>query len=144
MYGGGRYDNLIGLFSDQKLTGVGFAMGDMTLLEFLEGWDLLPKLEQQVDYFVTLWPAQTTELQTKYTAKSMEVSQRIRQEGKTCLAQLDPSTMISQQLSNASKKGAKKAVIIGEKEMEKSTVSIKDLETGEQREIPFEKFLKSL
>ncbi len=144
MYGGGRYDNLIGLFSTEKLTGVGFAMGDMTLLEFLEGWNLIPQLNQEIEYFVTLWPAQSTEKQTKYSVKTVEIAQKIREKGKTCITQLEPTTSISQQLSTASKKGAKNAIIIGEKEMEKNTLSVKNLETGEQKEIPFVKFLASI
>ena len=144
MYGGGRYDNLIGLFSDQKLTGVGFAMGDITLLEFLKEWNLLPQLEQQVEYFVALWQSRDSNQQTKYTAKTMEIAQKIRQAGYSCLTQLDYRTSISQQLATASKKGIKKAIIAGEKELEKNTIGIKNLTTGEQKEIPFEEFLENL
>jgi histidyl-tRNA synthetase len=54
MFGGGRYDNLVGLFGKEKLSGVGFGMGDVTLRDFLETHGLLPKLPGAVDVFVTL------------------------------------------------------------------------------------------
>ncbi|MEK7690938.1 MAG: histidine--tRNA ligase, partial [Bdellovibrionota bacterium] len=54
MFGGGRYDNLIGLFGNQKLSGVGFGMGDVTLENFLEIHGLKPSLPTGVDVLVTL------------------------------------------------------------------------------------------
>lgn len=145
MYGGGRYDNLIGLFSDEKLSGVGFGMGDMTLLEFLEGWNLLPQLSQDVEYFVTLWPAREKDQDnTELVTKSMEIAGKIREKGKTCIAQLESDISISQQLSIASKKGARKVIIIGENELKQNTLSVKNLEDGSQKEIPLEEFLSEL
>src|SRR3990167_2898289 len=43
MFGGGRYDGLISLFIDKKVPAVGFAPGDITLMEFLKSWNLLPE-----------------------------------------------------------------------------------------------------
>ncbi|MGE4233580.1 MAG: histidine--tRNA ligase [Bacteriovoracia bacterium] len=43
MFGGGRYDNLVGMFGKNTLSGVGFGMGDVTLQNFLETHQLLPK-----------------------------------------------------------------------------------------------------
>ncbi len=36
LFGGGRYDNLVGLYSNQRIPGFGFGMGDVTLFDFLE------------------------------------------------------------------------------------------------------------
>ncbi|HOP26496.1 MAG TPA: histidine--tRNA ligase [Candidatus Sabulitectum sp.] len=41
--GGGRYDNLVGLFGSKKISGVGFGMGVLTLTLFLETYGLIPK-----------------------------------------------------------------------------------------------------
>lgn len=43
MLGGGRYDNLTSLFGVEKIGGVGFGMGDVTMRDFLETHGLLPK-----------------------------------------------------------------------------------------------------
>lgn len=41
MLGGGRYDNLTGMFGGEAITGIGFGMGDVTMRDFLETHDLL-------------------------------------------------------------------------------------------------------
>ncbi len=43
MFGGGRYDNLFDMFSQESMPAVGFGMGDVTLRDFLETHDLLPE-----------------------------------------------------------------------------------------------------
>ncbi len=45
LFGGGRYDDLTSLFSPQRIPGIGFAMGDVTLMDFLEVHGLLPAPE---------------------------------------------------------------------------------------------------
>jgi len=48
LFGGGRYDNLTELFSDDKVPAVGFGMGDVTLLDFLTTHNLLPEYQSEV------------------------------------------------------------------------------------------------
>ncbi len=132
MFGGERYDDLINLFTDEKLSGTGFAMGDMTLLAFLEGWNLVPQLQQEIDFLVTLWPEDPSD---KYLAKSLKVSQALRQKGKSCLTWLEKGTSISQQLRFANKRRAKNAIIIGEKELKTELLTVKNMMTGEQKEV---------
>ena len=48
MFGGGRYDNLVGLFvKNAKISGVGYGMGDVTLENFLVTHDLVPDLDNE-------------------------------------------------------------------------------------------------
>jgi len=141
MYGGGRYDNLVELFSDEKLPGVGFAMGDITLLEFLEGWGLMPKLTQELDYFVTIWPSSNEEEQKEFIAQSMWISQKLRKMRKSCVTCMENNYSISQQLRIASKKGARKVVIIGPEELRTKKILIKDLSLETQESLPLEAFL---
>ena len=54
MFGGGRYDNLVGLFGKDRLPGVGFGMGDVTLQHFLETHGLVPTIASAVDVFIGL------------------------------------------------------------------------------------------
>jgi histidyl-tRNA synthetase len=142
MYGGGRYDNLIQLFSEEKIGGVGFAMGDMTLLEFLEGWNLLPNTEQEIDFLVTLWPSEAKS--QEYLSNTLKVARKIREKGKKVINWIQPGTSISDQLSYANKENIKKVVIQGERELEKGTISVKDMATEKQKEVKLEKFLKDL
>ncbi len=43
LIGGGRYDNLTSMFSDEPVSGIGFGMGDVTMRDFLETHKLIPK-----------------------------------------------------------------------------------------------------
>ncbi len=129
MFGGERYDDLVNLFSDEKLTGTGFAMGDITLTEFLKGWNLLPNISQNIDYFVTVWPDDPKNV---FLAKSLDVSRKLRERGKSVICSLEKGVSISQQLSDANKIDADKAVIIGEQELKEEVFSVKDLKTGTQ------------
>ena len=129
--GGGRYDNLINLFSEEKLTGTGFAMGDITLQDFLLTWNLLPGFESECEYLVTLWPSEDT----KFLEKTLEVSNILRGKGKNVSTWLEKNTKLDKQLKYADKKGFKYAVIIGENEIKKNTIMIKDMVTKNQSEI---------
>ena len=52
--GGGRYDNLLSLFSSESLPAVGFAMGDVTLRDFLEIHNLLPRYAPATELMIAV------------------------------------------------------------------------------------------
>ncbi|MBI2620906.1 histidine--tRNA ligase, partial [candidate division WWE3 bacterium] len=113
MYGGGRYDNLVSEFADENLPGVGFAMGDITLLEFLKGWNLLPTFAPETQYLITLWPSQDSQ----YAKASFEAASALRKNGKNVELWTEPNTKLDKQLKYADKKGIPFVVIIGENEL---------------------------
>ena len=131
--GGGRYDDLISLFGDEKLTGTGFAMGDITLVDFLKTWGLLPKFDENAGYFITLWPSEDQ----KYFDKTLEVSNILRKKGFEVSTWLEKNTKIEKQLKYADKKGFEFVVIIGENEREKGTVIVKNMKEKTQKEVKF-------
>src|SRR5690606_29499050 len=51
LFGGGRYDNLLGLFSKNELSGAGFGLGDVTLQNFLETHGLVPDFASFYDVY---------------------------------------------------------------------------------------------
>ena len=142
MFGGERYSDLINLFTDIPLSGTGFAMGDMTLLEFLRGWNLVPELSQDIDYLVTLWPKDNTGKDegndNKRVATAFKIARKLREKENKVITWLEPTASISQQLSYASKKGVKNVVIRGDEEVEKGIVSVKNMSTGKQKEVSLE------
>lgn len=129
--GGGRYDDLISLFGNERLTGTGFAMGDITLQDFLQTWNLLPIFENECEYFVTLWPSEDE----KFMEKTLEVAELLRSKGKTISTWLEKDTKIEKQLKYADKKGFKYVIIIGENEIQKDVVIIKNMVEKTQEEI---------
>lgn len=127
MFGGGRYDNLVGLFGNYKLSGVGFGMGDVTLRHFLETHGLLPAAESFVDVFVSL---PTLELR----AKAESVARELREAGMRVMTPLEAGGF-GTQLKLASKHGARFAVLFGEAELAQGQILLKDLKSGEQRSV---------
>ena len=129
--GGGRYDDLIGLFGNEKLTGTGFAIGDITFSDFLQTWDLLPKINDNIDYFITLWPSENPQ----FTLTALEIARVLREKGFKVFSWLDKNTKIDKQLKLADKKGAKFTVIVGENELKDNTLLVKDMKEKSQSEV---------
>lgn len=128
LFGGGRYDNLIGLFGKQQLSGMGFGMGDVILRSFLETHKLLPAIDAAPDVFVS-HPAR------EYFSLSMQVSEQLRSSGLSVAQALD-SEGFSTQLKTASKLGVRFCVLLGEAELRQGQVVVKDLRSGEQKTLP--------
>ncbi|MCM2277927.1 MAG: histidine--tRNA ligase [Oligoflexia bacterium] len=124
MFGGGRYDNLVGLFGKERLPGVGLGMGDVTLRNFLEIHGLLPKLEGTIDVFVGL-----PRLELRATAEG--IARACRERGLNVMTPLTADGF-GAQLKQASKHGARFAVLLGERELAEGKVIVKNLATGEQ------------
>jgi histidyl-tRNA synthetase len=129
--GGGRYDDLIGLFGEEKLTGTGFAVGDITFSDFLQTWNLLPEIDDDTDYFITLWPSENSQ----FLFKSLEISKILREKGFKVSMWLDKNTKIDKQLKYADKIGAKFTIIVGENELKNDTILVKKMKEKSQSEI---------
>jgi histidyl-tRNA synthetase len=124
MFGGGRYDNLVGLFGNYKLSGVGLGMGDVTLWNFLETHKLLEPQGSGVDVFVSLPKSDLRGL-------AMKLARECRDKGLRAVSPLSIEGF-GAQLKQASKLGARYAVLFGDKELAAGQVLVKDLAKGEQ------------
>ena len=129
MFGGGRYDNLVGLFGKDKLSGIGFGMGDVTLRDFLDTHGLLPKMESAVDVFVSL-PKEEFHAQAETLARSL------RAKGLRVVTPLEVAGF-GEQLKQAVKLGARFAVLFGDTEFAVGKAIVKDLEKNSQVEVAF-------
>lgn len=138
--GGGRYDDLITVFQEEKLTGTGYAMGDITLQDFLEGWKLLPKFKAECEYLVTLWPSEDP----KFLDKTLQFSKILREKDKNVQTWLEKNTRLDKQLKFADKKGIKYVVIIGDNEIADNSVTIKNLQDSTQETKPWENSLSDI
>ncbi|MGZ3687871.1 MAG: histidine--tRNA ligase [Bdellovibrionota bacterium] len=124
MFGGGRYDNLVGLFGNHKLSGVGFGMGDVTFEDFLTTHALMPKFQNPVDVFVGL-------PKPELRGRAEEICQALRARGLKVMTPLS-SDGFGVQLKAAAKHGARFAVLLGESELAEGKVVVKDLNAGTQ------------
>lgn len=125
LYGGGRYDKLTDLFEGaEPLPATGFAMGDVTLIKFLESWNLLPQFKNNTVALVTLFP--------KLEKESLKLCQELRNKNVACELYLSEKDSLDKQIKYADKKGIPYVLIIGEKEIKENGVTIKNLRTGKQ------------
>ncbi|MEW6058167.1 MAG: histidine--tRNA ligase, partial [Bdellovibrionota bacterium] len=130
LFGGGRYDNLVGMFSGKPLPGVGFGMGDVTLRQFLETHGLLPNLKSPHGIFVAhlgeaeLIAAQTLarELRQFFENHSLEIP---------VLTSLSPEKP-RKVFSSAEKLAARAVVFVGPDDVRAGRCPMKDLIHGDQ------------
>ncbi len=130
MFGGGRYDNLVGLFGKDKLSGVGLGMGDVTLRNFLETHKLLPEMKAPIDVFVSL-------PKVEYRVHAEKIARSLREQGLKVSTPLEAGGF-GAQLKLATKHGARFAVLLGESELAEGKVVVKDLTLGQQSVVAIE------
>ncbi|MEJ2251493.1 MAG: histidine--tRNA ligase [Candidatus Lokiarchaeota archaeon] len=140
IFGGGRYDDLLSLFSDEKLSGIGFGMGLLMLKLFLETYDLLPEDLEEYDYSDTVYLVSVNE---KVSSYALKIANKVRREGFPCI--LDYRFQgVGNQFSKANELGVYVSCIIGPKEMESNSVTLKNMISEEQKNIKFESIIEEI
>jgi histidyl-tRNA synthetase len=130
--GGGRYDDLTGLFGVPNIPGVGISFGVDRIYDVMEELGLFPAdiyLGTQVLFF---------NLGAEESKAAFQLMQQLRNKG-TRSELYHESVKFDKQFKYAEKKNIPFAVIIGSKELETKTCSIKDLRTGNQQMISWDK-----
>jgi len=135
--GGGRYDNLIGIFLENSIPACGFAFGFDRLLEAGNELNLFPKKSTATKVLVTIFSK-------NFIEKSIKVAAFLRDKNINTELFLNPEKKLDKQLKYADKKGIPYVLILGEEEVKKNVVKLKDLKTGSQKEFSLEEALKIL
>jgi histidyl-tRNA synthetase len=130
LFGGGRYDNLLEIFDEENIPAFGLGWGDVTTLNYLETYNLLPDIGSTSDVFIPLMDKSLYEEVSK-TAQYLR-GKEIRTE-----IQLNP-TKLSKQLKYANRKNFPWVIIIGEDEIEQKKVVLKNMKETEQRLLTLE------
>jgi histidyl-tRNA synthetase len=133
MFGGGRYDNLVGLFvKNAKISGVGYGMGDVTLENFLVTHNLVPDL----------YEAETKVLVVRFDDVPMEhyvaITDKLRDAGITSTVYVGVKKF-GKQLDYAIKEHYSHVVILGASELEAGVVKVKDLNARTESEVAADK-----
>ncbi|MEK7450708.1 MAG: histidine--tRNA ligase [Patescibacteria group bacterium] len=137
--GGGRYDNLIGMFAGKQIPAVGFAFGFDRLVEAMGELNLFPKDLQTTKVLVTIFSPELL-------SKSAEITALLRAKGINTEIYLEEDAKMDKQLKYADKKQIPYVVIIGPDEVSKNMVTLKNMQTRGQKTIPqneIEKLLAS-
>ena len=129
--GGGRYDNLTGIFGLPNISGVGISFGADRIYDVLKGLDKFPKdaIEGTKLLFSNMGSAET--------AYALPIAAQLRSQGISCEIYPD-NTKLKKQFDYATKKGIRYFAIIGEDEIKAGEVTLKDLTTGTQQRVPKE------
>lgn len=131
IFGGGRYDDLLSLFSDEKITGTGFGMGVYMLSLFLRSYNLIPEDITEKDYSDTIYIASVNEDVSIY---AIELARIIREEDFPCIIDYRFKNL-KNQLKKANELGVLVTLIVGPDEMEKNRVTVKNMVSEEQKTI---------
>ena len=126
--GGGRYDDLTGIFGLPDMSGVGISFGADRIYDVLSGLDKFPKdaIEGTKVLFSNMGPQEA--------AYSLPVMRELRAAGVNCEIYPD-NVKLKKQFDYAVKKGIPYLAIVGGDEMARGTVSLKNLATGEQQTV---------
>lgn len=128
LFGGGRYDDLTSLFSAQQIPGIGFGMGDVTLMDFLATHDLLPAPASAAE--VAVLP-----IEAALHPAARSIAAMLRAAGHRVTLPVEPRKL-GAELKKAGQAGASVAVIVGAEEWNRGELTIRDLRTREQHTEP--------
>ena len=135
LFGGGRYDGLVGLFGAEPLSAVGMAPGYSMMEIFLQTHELLPKLGSSTDvYLVVLAGAEkgAADLARKLRAEQINVEVDIT------------GRKADKQLKTAIKKNIGYIVFVGESELESEVYPMRHVGSSEDESVSFERMVSKL
>lgn len=135
--GGGRYDELVGMFSSQSVPSCGFSLGLERILLLMEEQGMFPeKLAGQPQVLVTQFDESTV-------MASMQLAQQLRAVG--LRVDLYPDTdRYGRQFKYAEERRIRYALLLSPRELENTVVAVKDLVTGEQVEVAHDQLVSWL
>lgn len=133
--GGGRYDDLTGIFGMEDVSGVGVSFGADRIYDVLNQLDLFPEkvIRGTTVLFINFGPAEE-----KYMLKLLP---EFRNAGIKTEIYPDQAK-VKKQMNYANAKSIPYVALIGEQEMGKNLLTLKDMETGEQEELTTEKAIQ--
>ncbi|HUV14044.1 MAG TPA: histidine--tRNA ligase [Acidobacteriota bacterium] len=126
--GGGRYDDLIGMFSGRKIPACGFSLGLERILLIMEEQALFPtQLAGQPQVLLTLFDEETI-------PAVLELATRLRQSGIRVDVYPEPAKY-GKQFKYADQRSIRWAVLMSPRELESGSLVVKDLVSGDQQEV---------
>lgn len=135
MFGGGRYDGLVGLFGAEPISAVGFAPGYTMTELFLQSHKLLPKLSSTTEVYIVVLG--------KALVAATELATKLREEGVN--VELDfTGRKLDKQLKTAVKKEIPFIIFVGEDELESEIYPFKDTASSEEQKLSFERIVSSV
>ena len=135
--GGGRYDNLTGIFGMPGLSGVGISFGADRIYDVLNQLDLYPEnaIQGAQVLFINFGQAEA--------AYCLKVATRLRRAGVRTEIYPDCAKM-KKQMSYANTTGVPYVALVGENEMNSDVITLKDMATGQQTQVTVDELIAKL
>ncbi len=135
--GGGRYDDLTGIFGLKNMSGVGISFGLDRIYLVMQELNLFPKTATETTRALFI------NFGEKEAMYAMQAIAELRLEGMKVELYPDSAKM-GKQMGYADKRGIPFTVLIGDSEIESKTFTIKDMVSGNQRSVSLEELKESL
>lgn len=136
IFGGGRYDDLVGSFTGQSVPGLGFGMGDVTIHDFLSTHNLMPQPSSTTDLQICIAPE--TDLENVY-----KVAENFRKSGIRVSVDLS-GKKLADQLKSLDKRKIPFVITVGPEEIKSGNFVVRDTKTREEKSGDTESIIKFL
>ena len=134
--GGGRYDALVKKLGGPDMPAVGFAMGDVTLVDLLESKSLMPEYMQRPEFVAIIGGEDERDAAladaAQLRALGYQVEYPLKNQG------------FGKQFKAANQSGARFALVYGSEELERGVVKVRDLTAGKDAEIARDQLLQQV
>ncbi len=132
--GGGRYDNLTGIFGLPGISGVGISFGADRIFDVLNALDLYPETAMSATKLLFI------NFGEKETAYCLPIIAKARERG--IPAEMYPDAVkMKKQMAYANNNGIRYVALAGENEINENKLTLKDMATGEQRLVSAEELV---
>jgi len=136
MFGGGRYDGLVGLFGVEPIATVGMAPGETTMEEFLKTHELVPRLRPATDVYILVLTGDALH-------GAQELATRLRDENVKVAVDIT-GRKLDKQLKSAVKSGAPFMLFVGEQELADEIYTLKDVARSDEQKLSFERVITTV
>lgn len=136
LFGGGRYDNLLQIFGEEKIPAVGFGMGDVTMRDVLETYNLLPENQNCVKLAICT-------VGEEHIDYAQELAQKLRTGNSAVIVDYS-GKKVGDQIKRADRQGIPFIICVGEEEAKTGKLKIKNLKTGEEKVVSEDELPDSL
>lgn len=125
VFGGGRYDDLVGLFEVEKVSGIGFGVGDVTTRDFLETYNLLPEYHPPVQLYICHLEG--------YIEDANKLARYLREQGINVEVDLT-DRQVTKQVKTADKEKIPYVLVLGEEEVKSGKYKVKSFKESKEVE----------
>ncbi len=122
LFGGGRYDDLLQIFGEEKVPTVGFGLGDVTMRDFLEVHNLLPIYKSSTEIMICI-------MDSDFNEAANLIAESLRKGGMNVAINYSEKK-IGDQIKSADKQSIPYIIVVGPVEAEGTAFNIKRLSDG--------------